>query len=148
MLEIERKFLVKDLMLIKPYLKNGIDFRQGYLFYDDHKSLRVRISSNIATITIKIGDNPLVREEIEYEITIAEAEVLWNHCSKKLTKTRYLLTENGANWEVDLFHGQHKGLILAEIELKTPEDSFVAPSWLGIEVTSDPRYLNVNLADS
>ncbi len=146
MLEIERKFLIKDLVQIRPFLVNGLSLMQGYLFDEQDKSLRVRIASNKATITMKFGVNALVREEFEYEIPMEDAESLWRLCSKKLSKTRYRLMHAGNLWEIDVFHEKNEGLVLAEIELSAPDQVFEPPFWLGEEVTDDARYLNVNLA--
>ena len=146
MLEIERKFLIKDLVQIRPFLVNGLSLMQGYLFDEQDKSLRVRIASNKATITMKFGVNALVREEFEYEIPMEDAESLWRLCSKKLSKTRYRLMHAGNLWEIDVFHEKNEGLVLAEIELSAPNQAFEPPFWLGEEVTDDARYLNVNLA--
>ena len=146
MLEIERKFLIKDLVQIRPFLVNGLSLMQGYLFDEQDKSLRVRIASNKATITMKFGVNALVREEFEYEIPMEDAESLWRLCSKKLSKTRYRLMHAGNLWEIDVFHEKNEGLVLAEIELSAPDQVFEPPFWLGEEVTDNARYLNVNLA--
>ena len=146
MLEIERKFLIKDLVQIRPFLVNGLSLMQGYLFDEQDKSLRVRIASNKATITMKFGVNALVREEFEYEIPMEDAESLWRLCSKKLSKTRYRLMHAGNLWEIDVFHEKNEGLVLAEIELSAPDQVFEPLFWLGEEVTDDARYLNVNLA--
>ncbi len=146
MLEIERKFLIKDLVQIRPFLVDGLTLRQGYLFDAQDKSLRVRIASNKATITMKFGVNALVREEFEYEIPMEDAESLWRLCSKKLSKTRYRIMHAGNLWEIDVFHEKNEGLVLAEIELSAPDQVFEPPFWLGEEVTDDARYLNVNLA--
>jgi CYTH domain-containing protein len=146
MLEIERKFLIKDKSLLDPLLGQGVFIRQGYLFDALDQSLRVRIKSNKAFLTLKFGSSALIREEFEYEIPLEDAEQLWLRCTKKLSKTRYVLTILGDIWEVDVFHDRHEGLILAEIELTDQEQGFHRPPWLGLEVTNDSRYLNVNLA--
>lgn len=68
-------------------------------------------------------------------------------CEKPLIeKTRYILDDGGQRWEIDEFHGVNQGLIVAEIELDDESDGFEKPSWLGREVSHDPRYFNANLA--
>jgi adenylate cyclase len=49
-------------------------------------------------------------------------------------------------YEIDVFYGENQGLIIAEIELKTEEDFFVKPAWLGQEVTRDSRYYNAYIS--
>ena len=49
-------------------------------------------------------------------------------------------------WEIDEFHGDNAGLVVAEIELENEEQTFAKPPWLGEEVSQDPRYLNINLS--
>ena len=49
-------------------------------------------------------------------------------------------------FEVDEFHGENEGLVMAEIELESQDEAFERPSWLGEEVTGDPRFYNGYLA--
>jgi len=49
---------------------------------------------------------------------------------------------SGRVWEVDVFHGDNEGLVMAEIELGSPEEEFERPDWLGQEVTGDRHYYN------
>ncbi len=70
-------------------------------------------------------------------------------CEKPLIeKTRYKIAYENLTWEVDEFHGENSGLILAEVELEDEEQSIDKPDWVGDEVTSDPRYFNSNLVAS
>jgi len=141
--EIERKYLIKEELLNLP--EEGNRIVQGYLWSEKEKSMRIRITRNKGFLTIKTGSNPLARLEYEYEIPIADAEELLSQCDKKIDKTRYIIELEGMNWEVDVFEGENKGLIIAEIELDTEDQKFEKPKWLGMEVTQDKRYLNVNL---
>jgi hypothetical protein len=52
----------------------------------------------------------------------------------------------GLFWEVDVFHGDNEGLILAEIEIPCEEAQFEIPDWIGVEVSHDRRYRNNALA--
>ena len=63
-------------------------------------------------------------------------------------KTRYIIALDDCRIELDVFHGRHNGLILAEVEFadETSCDEFEAPEWFGQEVTEDSRYMNRNLA--
>jgi adenylate cyclase len=49
-------------------------------------------------------------------------------------------------WEVDVFEGANAGLVVAELELADEHEAFPRPAWLGDEVSDDPRYYNMNLA--
>jgi len=61
-------------------------------------------------------------------------------------KYRTRILHEGKIWEVDEFEGENKGLIMAEIELKSEDETFSVPSWIGPEVTGDLRYYNSYLA--
>jgi len=141
--EIERKYLINENLLNLPAEGNRIV--QGYLWSEKGKSLRIRITKGKGFLTIKTGTNPLSRLEYEYEIPMTDAEELLAQCEKKIEKTRFLIEFAGMNWEVDVFEGENKGLIMAEIELESANQEFEKPEWLGMEVTEDKRYLNVNL---
>lgn len=141
--EIERKYLIKENLLILPAGGNRIV--QGYLWSETGKSMRIRITKGKGFLTIKTGTNPLSRLEYEYEIPMRDAEELLSQCDKKIEKTRFIIEFAGLNWEVDVFDGDNKGLIMAEIELESEDQVFEKPEWLGMEVTQDKRYLNVNL---
>ncbi len=144
--EIERKFLIKKEMLTLPSTGNRIT--QGYLWRELGKSMRIRITQEKGFLTIKMGLQSLSRLEYEYEIPLKDAEELLNKCEKTIEKTRYIITHEGMNWEVDVFEKENKGLILAELELESEYQHFEKPQWLGLEVTNDTRYLNVNLLNT
>lgn len=141
--EIERKYLIKEDLLNLP--ANGNRIVQGYLWSEKGKSMRIRITKGKGFLTIKTGTNPLSRLEYEYEIPMTDAEELLSQCDKKIEKTRFIIVFAGMDWEVDVFEGENKGLVMAEIELESEDQEFEKPEWLGLEVTQDKRYLNVNL---
>ncbi|MDE5421819.1 CYTH domain-containing protein [Ancylomarina sp. DW003] len=141
--EIERKYLIKEELLNLPADGNRIE--QGYLWSEKSKSMRIRITKGKGFLTIKTGTNPLSRLEYEYEIPLTDAEDLLGQCDKTIEKTRFIIEFAGMNWEVDVFEGENKGLVMAEIELESEDQIFEKPEWLGKEVTDDKRYLNVNL---
>lgn len=141
--EIERKYLIKEELLNLPIEGNRIV--QGYMWSEKSKSMRIRITKGKGFLTIKTGTNPLSRLEYEYEIPMADAEELLAQCDKKIEKCRFIIVFAGINWEVDVFEGENKGLVMAEIELESEDQVFEKPEWLGKEVTDDKRYLNVNL---
>jgi|WetSurMetagenome_2_1015567.scaffolds.fasta_scaffold149299_2 adenylate cyclase len=145
--EIERKFLVDKPLweaLAKP---EGIPVRQGYLSTSPQCNIRVRVYGDKGFITIKGKASGISREEFEYEIPKADAEeILRTFTPPQTAKVRYLIPYRSHTWEVDVFIEENEGLIVAEIELGSEEESFVRPDWTGREVTEDPRYLNSNLA--
>lgn len=144
--EIERKFLLKD-----DSWKEGADagtlFRQGYLQGSEHSSVRVRIEGERANLNIKSATLGIQRREFEYPIPMEDARTLLDElCEKPLIeKTRYLLNYAGHLWEIDVFSGDNAGLVVAELELKSEDEAFERPPWLGQEVSHDPRYYNVCL---
>lgn len=145
--EIERKFLVasdgwRDLVT------SATTIRQGYVASWRDRSVRVRIrGGDKATLTVKIGESTLVRDEFEYQIPIADAEeILSMVVGRVIEKTRHLVPFEGSIWEVDVFEGVHAGLVIAEIEMSAASDNPVLPGWLGQEVTGDRRYSNQALA--
>lgn len=145
-LEIERKFLVKA--DFKAYAFANKRIVQGYLSSVPERAVRVRIKGDKAYLTIKgIGsNNGLSRYEWEKEIPVNEAEELLKICETGIIdKVRYLVKSGKHTFEVDEFHGDNEGLIIAEIELAKEDESFVRPDWLGEEVTGNKKYYNVSL---
>ena len=145
--EIERKFLV-DLDQV-PLQSNGIKIKQGYLPLSESVKtvVRVRVIGEEAFLAVKGENKGATRQEFEYAIPVSEAlELLENLCQKPLIeKTRYEILTGKHLWEIDIFHGDNKGLIVAEIELTDENDHFELPNWLSEEVSNDPRYYNSNL---
>ncbi|MFT4015462.1 MAG: CYTH domain-containing protein [Agriterribacter sp.] len=146
-LEIERKFLInhnKWNTLPKP---QGKLYRQGYLLNDIHKTIRVRLSNENGFITIKGKTTGATRSEFEYNIPLTDAkQLLDNFSNNEISKTRYNISYRSKLWEIDVFHGENEGLIVAEIELQSEGEPFDIPDWVTEEVTHDPRYYNANLA--
>ena len=144
-LEIERKYLVtsdKYKVGAKPS-----EITQAYLTIQDNLAIRVRIEEHHASIAIKSKISARVNREYEYNIPLDEARSLLKLSQHSpITKTRHLVDYKKHVWEVDEFHGDNEGLIVAEIELDDENEKFEIPSWLGKEVTADYRYLNSNLA--
>jgi len=146
-LEIERKFLIeKDLWyaLKKPAGENII---QAYLVNEPGRVIRIRVTDSNGFITIKGPTENATRLEFEYPVPRNEAlEILDLFDVKKIEKIRYKILFHSHLWEVDEFFGENDGLVIAEIELKSQEEPFDKPSWLGEEVTQDHRYYNSYLA--
>jgi CYTH domain-containing protein len=101
-----------------------------------------------AFLTIKGTTQSLSRLEFEYPIPMADAVVMLDQLCETppIEKTRYRQTVGGHIWEIDVFHGENEGLIVAEIELSSETEIFDRPHWIAEEVSDDPRYFNNNLA--
>jgi len=146
LIEIERKFLVKGNFIGQA--KESLDIIQGYLSLDKARTVRVRIQNEKAFLTIKGKTNAsgLSRFEWEKEIDTKEAkELLKLAIGSSIEKIRYRIPIGNHIFEVDVFSGENKGLILAEVELQSESEAFEKPKWLGKEVSGDPRYYNANL---
>jgi len=143
--EIEHKFLVRSDTWRQKV--PGKLYRQGYLSVAKERTVRVRIAGDKGFITIKGLRTGISRKEFEYEIPLQDAEeMLDSLCEKPLIeKIRYVIMHEGLSWEVDEFKGENEGLILAELEVRSEDQSFSLPDWIGIEVSDDPRYSNSNL---
>ncbi|MFV0592471.1 MAG: CYTH domain-containing protein [Draconibacterium sp.] len=141
MFEIERKFLVDKSKWI-PAVK-GEKILQGYLSTDKERVVRVRTKGEKAFLTIKGKMEGITRSEFEYEIPVDEALLLLKMClNHPIEKTRYKELHQGKWWEIDVFEGDNKGLVLAEIELQQEDESVQLPEWTTEEVTHDLRYYN------
>ena len=143
--EIERKYLV-----ISDEWKGksqGVLYRQGYLSTNPERTVRVRLEGEQGKFTIKGEKKSGAGDEYEYNIPGDEAAYIIDHlCIKPvIEKMRYKIEYKGNNWEVDEFFGENLGLILAEIELDSVDQSFEKPPWIGEDVTEDPKYKNANL---
>ena len=143
--EIERKYLVKGDEWKK--LAKGTSYKQGYLSTVKERTVRVRTIDDKGFLTIKGITVGVSRTEYEYNIPVAEADdMLTNLCEQPLIeKNRYKIPLNGLTWEVDEFFGENDGLIVAEVELESEDQKIELPSWIGDEVSGDPRYFNSNL---
>jgi len=145
--EIERKFLVRG--NYKSSIQQSIRIIQGYLCSSPEKTVRVRIKGEKAFLTIKGKSNAsgTSRYEWENEIAVVDAEQLLHLCDMgMIDKTRNLVKAGEHIFEVDEFHGDNEGLTIAEIELRSENESFFTPDWLGDEVTGDVKYYNAMLA--
>ena len=145
--EIERKFLIN--MAAIGILENGTAIKQGYISTTDKTVVRARVAGNKAYLTLKGENKQLTRSEFEYEIAVNDAEqIISELCNGPIVeKTRYLRVYAGHIWEIDIFHGDNNGLVVAEIELKSENETFEKPSWITVEVSDDARYYNSSLLD-
>ena len=162
-LEIERKFLVKKGDAYKRAAFSCSHIKQGYIPCDN-ATVRIRLRKSEllpeieasptggglegAFLTIKGQsiDGGLSRYEFEKEITIDEAENLLKLCrGGVIDKHRYLVKSGDHTFEVDEFHGENAGLVMAEVELQSEDEPYEKPDFIGREVTGDRRYYNAHL---
>ena len=147
-MEIERKYLIDLNKIDLNQCKEKISIKQGYLLKEISKTIRIRITNNASFMTIKGETKGISREEIEFIIPLEDAEKLLLFCGNDiLEKTRYVFVINDKKWEIDFFHGNLEGLILAEIELKNEEEQIDLPDFILKEVSYDNRYYNSNLIE-
>jgi adenylate cyclase len=143
--EIERKFLID----IEKWGMQGspIEMVQAYLVILPDKIIRIRKTEEKAFLTIKGNTQGITRDEFEYSIPVDDAIELLKMCGDyRVEKTRYIHELNGKKWEIDVFHGKNEGLIVAEIELLSEEETIELPEWIIREVSMEEKYYNFNLA--
>lgn len=143
MIEIERKFIVQ--LLEPPPADLAMEIVQGYLSTGDPE---VRIRSydhDDYWLTVKLGAG-LERTEVEVPLHSLDGKPLLDLCKHRIEKTRYDLPHE---WELDVFGGPHRGLVILEIELETataPLPPFPDSVRVIREVTGLPEYANKHLA--
>lgn len=142
--ERERKFLVSDRSAVSGDVPTRI--QQGYLVVSAKVELRVRLIGAAAILTLKSGEKFITRDEYEVEIPFALGKALYDECEWVIEKDRYTLIIADHGWDVDVFYGRNSGLVMAEVELPTPDSTIRLPSWCSTEVTGDERYYNSYLA--
>ena len=144
--ETERKFLVRS--EFRHLAVKKLNITQFYLSIDPGRTIRVRISDSEAFLTIKNKPdiNSITRFEWEFPIPVTDAiEMMQVSLPGKVVKTRYIVPFGNQIFEVDVFHENNEGLIIAEIELDSEDQIVEKPDWLGEEVTGIPDYYNSNL---
>jgi CYTH domain-containing protein len=147
MIEIERKFLV-----IGDFYRHAVkkeNIVQGYLCVSAEWTIRARIKGKEAFITLKRPneENGFSHLEYEYPVPYTHAVEIINLCRSTIEKERYYVPYKKDVFEVDVFHGAHEGLVIAELELLSEDEEFYRPDWLGEEVTGDERYYNSYLSE-
>lgn len=141
--EIERKFLVKG--DFSRQVASAERIVQGYICSQPGRTVRIRIRGEKGFLTIKgaSDEKGLSRYEFEQPISLADAEELLKLCEPgAIDKVRHLVPAGKHTWEIDVFHGDNEGLVLAEIELASEDEPFERPEWVGQEVSGDRRYYN------
>ena len=144
-IEIERKFLVNKSKLILPQNKKII--KQAYLFSNSDQAFRVRIIDNKSFITYKHRKSKLDSYEFEYSIPKYDAEKLIQLSNNHIIqKDRYYEPMGKHTWEIDVFYGENKGLVIAEIELENEREQIELPDWIDREISQEKKYYNFNLS--
>jgi len=148
MVEIERKFLV----ISEAFKKEAFQvehIKQGFLNRDPHRTVRVRLKNDKGVLTIKglSSEDGLKRFEWEKDILKSEAKELFEFCEPGIIdKLRHKIIVGRHVYEVDEFYGDNEGLVIAEIELNSENETFEKPEWLGEEVTGETKYYNSQLS--
>ncbi len=146
-MEIERKFLVHKDIDFKQRAISSSRIRQGYIRAEG-ATVRIRLRGEKGYLTIKgpSSNGGMSRYEFEKEISFEEATQLMRLCGPgQIDKTRYLVPVGEHVFEVDEFHGDNEGLLMAEVELHDELEDYEHPDFLGMEVTGDRRFYNSHL---
>jgi adenylate cyclase len=144
--EIERKYLVSNDSWRKT-ASTGTVLCQTYLVARKGRFVRIRVIDNArAFLAVKFRTSLMRREEFEYEIPYRDAMEMAAYSTDVLEKTRHEVVYCGYRWEIDVYSGSHEGLVLAEVELASENDTPPQPPWLGPEVTGDVKYSNRTIA--
>jgi CYTH domain-containing protein len=144
-IEIERKFLVVSDRW-REHVTAKLELKDGLISRDFDKKVRVRSYGDRATLAVKSRKAGMRRDEFEYEIPVADAEAMLRLCGRMVVeKARHIVPWLGHTWEIDVYRGALEGVVIAEIELTSETSLFERPSWVGAEVTNDPRYKKINL---
>lgn len=143
--EIERKFLILRKPEQKPDRVHKI--RQGYIARENSNSVRVRQKDGDFILSIKTNHAAGGRNELEYGITAEEGGILFASISHAaIIKVREVYEIGDHTWEVDIFEGENKGLIIAEVELGSKDEHVTLPDWIGPEVTDMGKFYNSNIS--
>jgi adenylate cyclase len=161
-LEIERRFLVRADGW-RSHRRRASRLEQGYLCAQaTGATVRVRSSSSLdepaagfgeslAWLTIKAAAEALPgpclsRLEFEYPIPAADAAALLALSRSRLVKIRHELDLPGGDWVVDVFEADNAPLVLAEVEIDSPQRQLAIPSWCGREIGAAEGLSNAELA--
>ena len=145
-MEIERKFLIQKLPdNIQQFPSHRIE--QGYLC--TNPVVRIRREDDSYILTYK-SQGMMSREEYNLPLT---KEAYQHLCQKTdgvfIQKTRYIIPDKeNLKIELDIFHGSHQGLILAEVEFPDEQTAlaYQPPSWFSEDVTFSSQYHNSYLS--
>ncbi len=143
--EIERKFLLAS-EAWRHEVQRSDYIRDGLIAINDDRKIRVRIIGERATLTVKTKRVAGGRCEFEYDIPLADAELMLASCGSNATaKRRHYVVHGGLTWEIDEYDGILKGVVLAEVELNAIDQMIDMPHWIGLEVTTQAPYRKINM---
>lgn len=146
--EIERKFLLASDGWRK-LVERSAYIRDGLIAVSDERKTRVRIIGDRATLTVKTKRVAGSRFEFEYDIPLADAELMLECCgSSAISKHRHFVPHCGLVWEIDEYDGVLQGVVLAEVELTAIDQPLDIPSWIGHEVTAEAPYRKLNMLEA
>lgn len=144
-MEIERKFLIKELPDLNAYTCKKI--KQGYISTDP--VIRIRQMNDTYCVCLK-SQGHMIREEFELGITKEQCDALWHKVDNTpVEKTRYFIPLDGnLTAELDVYAGPLDGLLTVEVEFPSQLEAanFIAPGWFGPDITHDNRYKNNHLS--
>lgn len=143
--EIERKFLLaKGTSIPIPENYQKLNIKQGYIFTEKGRHLRIRLYKDKAVICVKFNEG-LVRDEFEYEVPIKDGKEMYNKCTMKLEKHRLSFNRFDETYDVDSYPN---GVQFVEVEFKSVKasKSWIKPHWIGREITGVNKYSNITLA--
>ena len=142
MQEIERKYLLAN-EAWREEVCGSMRIAQGYIC-SRRVTARVRICDDrgILTFKSKSRDGGLSRFEWEREIPLHVAEHLLDRCNGVVDKVRHIVEYEGHIFEIDEFKSENEGLIIAEVELTSHNETVALPSWCGDEVTGEHCFYN------
>ena len=146
--EIERKFLVNREVFKSLETNDSYYIAQGYILNTPEKVVRIRVTEDKSYITVKGANIGASRPEFEYLVPKMDAEImLKTMCEDIVVKTRHIFHIFGDVWEIDEFHGDNEGLIVAECEIPSEDYELRLPKWIIEEVTGQERFYNNSLAN-
>lgn len=143
--EIERKFLLTANSPIPvPAEFTVTKLKQGYIFADKGKHLRIRLYKNKAVIGLKYTDK-FIRDEFEYEVPMKDGKTMYSKCTATVEKIRRSFKRGDETYDIDEYPNK---LMFVEVEFKSMKASkkWVKPSWIGEEITGIRKYSNIELA--
>lgn len=145
-MEIERKYLIHTLPDNLNIVKTR-EIEQGYLCTEP--VVRIRKDNDKYELTYK-SKGLMSREEYNLPLTKEAYEHLKEKIDGRLIVKSRQEVPLGESLiiELDIFHGELKPLILAEVEFPDVEkaNAFTPPEWFGEDVTFSSEYHNSTLS--
>lgn len=157
-MEIERKFLLRDSLILDILAKNNIEAKaseitQFYTSIDPEIRYRKQDEEYFLTHKSPATNGGLIREEHEFlasklEYKTAKKEKI----TRAIKKRRYEFQIEKNRYFLDIYHGFLSSLFTLEVEFDSANDAinFQIPVIFSeidfVEVTDDKRYKNLNLS--